>query len=408
MNPFTRRHGGVLLLTAMLLSYGTATAERALFVLKGYAEPLLVRRDAGGEVALPVVLQLPNRVRVIQETLMVVDSGSGELILLDLAQALAWEQTGDSLAQRRLPTTQTGGGNPWDVIQWGPDRVAVSNLLGGSLALLGTQGLLEEIPLTGATPQGMLRQSDRLLVCDSGFGTGTRLWSVSLLDHTTDFVQTLENPQELLQTGERLDVLCTGNWSDGSGRLHGLDATSLAPLDTLWLGNHPGSLCGDGQRFAFTGDPWAEPAGVYRWDALDRVVTHGSAAPFAMGGGTNLYYKGSLYSSAPAEIMRIDDTGAEVESWLFDEAVLHFCLAEVRSTPALDITVTGGGLKLQWNDAGWPRYRIEQWEPGFPASWSSLAESPALFWLVPLEPGESRAQFRVRGLEGEPFFREGM
>ncbi len=376
-------------------------AESALFALRGYSEPQLVRHDDGVLHSLPVDLMLPNRVRVIQNTLMIVDSGSDELILLDLAQALAWQQAGDPLAEARFATSAVSGANAWDVIALDTDRVCVSNLVAGTLAVLGPAGLLQEVPLSAATPQGMWMQEDRLLVCDSGFGSGTRLAVVEWPSLSVSFVPTLENPQALWQTGSRLDVLCTGNWSDGVGQVHGLDAGSLAPLDTLQLGSHPGSLAGDGERFVYSGDPWGSQAGVYRWDAVDRVVTHSSSGPFAPGGGTNVFHEGGLYTSSGSNVLRLDAEGATLQTIPLEDSVIHFCFAAPSAGPDLEIASSGAVLELAWQGSPGDGFELQR-RPALDAGdWMTFDWSTELSYTLPLENG--RAFFRVIR-HADPFF----
>lgn len=393
---------GLALCLLVLVLMQPLRAESPLFALRGYGEPQLVRQDAGGLRVLPLELMLPNRVRVIQETLMIVDSGSDELILLDLSQALAWEEAGDPLEALRLPTSSSSGANAWDVIAIGPDRVAVSNLVAGTLAVLAPGGLLDEVPLPAATPQGMWMQEDRLLVCDSGFGSGMRLAVVEWPSLAVSFVPTLENPQALLQTGERLDVLCTGNWTDGVGQVHGLDAASLAPLDTLQLGSHPGSLAGDGERFVYSGDPWGGLPGVYRWDAVDRTVTHSSAAPFAPGGGTNLFHEGALYTSSGSSVLRLDEDGATAQDYALGDAVIHFCFASVASPAELEIALAGGRLRLAWEGPAGADFELQRRASLDSGLWETFAWSTESTLALPLESG--KGFFRVISHAPQAFY----
>ncbi|MCA9787090.1 MAG: hypothetical protein KC488_11085, partial [Candidatus Cloacimonetes bacterium] len=226
-------------------------------------------------VALPLQLDLANRVRVLGDRLWVVDSGAAELLGLSLADALAWQPGDSEPAVIHVPTSQQPGANPWDVIQLADGRLAVSNLNAGSVSLLENEQLQQEIVLPFASPQALLEQPGRLLISDSGFGSGTRLMVLDLASLALSDVPTLENPQDLLALPDRLDVLCSGNWFGGEAFVLGLDPLSLAPLDTLRLGGHAANLAWDGNHSVYSGDVWNFPQpGVYRYDSIGRQVTH--------------------------------------------------------------------------------------------------------------------------------------
>jgi hypothetical protein len=276
-----------VLLPPCLLILPAARAADGLFVLRGYSDQQLLRLDSDGDtaVALPLAFDLANRVRVLGERLVVVDSGSGELLALPLAAALAWQPGDPQPAVQHLPVSNLPNPNPWDVIQLQDGRLAVSNLGAGTVSILAADTLQHEIPWPGSSPQGLAQQGDRLLVTDSGFGTGTRLLTLDLATLQAGQVTTLENPQELLVFGHRVDVLCTGNWFTGQAFVHGLDPVSLAPVDTLRLGAHAGSLAAHPGGGVFSGDLWAWPLpGTYRYEGITRQVSHDADSVFGPGG----------------------------------------------------------------------------------------------------------------------------
>ena len=388
------------LLTGLLCAGATQAADQ-LFVLRGYSDQEVLRMNTDGSaaVALPLQLDLANRVRVLGDRLWVVDSGAAELLGLSLADALVWQPGDPEPAVIHVPTSQQPGANPWDVIQLADGRLAVSNLNAGSVSLLENEQLQQEIVLPFASPQALLEQPGRLLISDSGFGSGTRLMVLDLASLALSDVPTLENPQDLLALPDRLDVLCSGNWFGGEAFVLGLDPLSLAPLDTLRLGGHAANLAWDGNHSVYSGDVWNFPQpGVYRYDSIGREVTHDDSNVLGPGGGYPVFGEQGLFTCGPTEIYRLSPAGEVLDSLAIGADVAHFCLWRSPGVPRLSVQFRGAGLHFSWTGEGWSRWKLWRQDIGNSAP-VLLAECDTTAYFMPLGAGDTGARFTVSGFQ---------
>lgn len=377
-----------------------ALAADGLFVIRGYSNQQLLRMETDGTtVQLPLVMDLANRVRVLGDRLVVVDSGAAVLHVLPLADALAWLPGDPAPVIGQLPVSTLDNPNPWDVIRLEDGRLAVSNLNTGTISLLAADTLQHEAHWPGASPQGLAQQAGRLLATDSGFGIGTRLLTLDLGTLLTGEVPTLENPQDLLVLPERVDVLCSGNWFTGEALVHGLDPVTLAPVDTLRLGAHAGSLAADAAGIVYSGDLWAFPVpGTYRYDSQSRLVSHDADAVFGPGGGYPFVSGQDLYTCGPTSVFRMDFAGNVLDTLETGGDVAHFTGFTRPGVPVLQVAYGGNSLHFQWTPAGWTRWNL--WRQPFgggPATRVAVCDEPS--FVLPLVPGDTTARFAVTGTD---------
>jgi hypothetical protein len=265
------------------------------------------------------------------------------------------------------------------------------------VALLAADTLQHEAHWPGASPQGLAQQAGRLLVTDSGFGVGTRLLTLDLGTLQTGEVPTLENPQELLVLPDRVDVICSGNWFTGEAFVHGLDPATLAPLDTLRLGAHAGSLAVDADGIVYSGDLWAFPVpGTYRYDSTSRLVSHDADAVFGPGGGYPFVSGQELYTCGPSSVFRMDLAGNVLDTLEAGGDVAHFTGFTRPGTPVLQVAYGGNSLHFHWTTAGWTRWTL--WRHPFgsgPATPVAVCDEPS--FSLPLVPGDTTGRFTVTG-----------
>lgn len=396
---FSVRFHRFLLPALPLLMPARAPAADGLFVIRGYFDQQLLRMESDGTtVQLPLAMELANRVRVLGERLVVVDSGAAVLHVLPLAAALAWQPGDPAPEVQQLSVSTLENPNPWDVIRLTDGRLAVSNLNTGTVSLLAADTLQHELHWPGASPQGLAQLQDRLLVTDSGFGVGNRLLTLDLNTLQTGEVPTLENPQDLLLLPDRVDVLCSGNWFTGEAFVHGLDPATLAPLDTLRLGAHAGSLAADGAGIVYSGDLWAFPVpGTYRYDGVSRQVSHAADSVFGPGGGYPAVSGQDLYTCGPAAVFRMDLAGTVLDTLDAGGDVAHFTTFTRPGVPVLEVAYGGGSLHFSWTTAGWSRWRL--WRRPFgndPATLVAVCDNPS--FDLPLATGDTTGRFTVTGI----------
>jgi hypothetical protein len=257
-----------------------------LLVINGLSETLTLI-DRAGDSLVPNVLTLglaPNRIRLAGDELLLVNSISDEVWVIDPA----------SFAVSRTIKFPDGD-NPWDVVAIDDTLCAISMLVAGNVALANfANGDTLGRVATGKSPEGMIVVDNNLWVANTGFDFGTFHYdpgTVSVVNaYTGAPVATIAvgtNPQALVRvSGSTIHVLCTGNYFDRLGIVYVIDPSTLDVVDSLPLGGSPGDLIigAGGIAYAAAGG-WADSGEVYRYNALSRTVLNSAANPWYSGQG---------------------------------------------------------------------------------------------------------------------------
>jgi DNA-binding beta-propeller fold protein YncE len=256
---------------------------RTLFVVNGLSETLSAVRLEDDSV-FDNVMELgrwPNGIESDPErgSLFVVNSGDNNVMDIDLA-------TGD--VSRHLDVGI--GRNPWECVRGG-DLLWVSAFLTGEAIAIDESGAATHHKI-GTTLQAIAVFGDALYVTDTAyqygsFGRGSvvKLNPVSGAEVGRSFVGT--NPQDIIEDDAgRLHVACSGSFTgsqeDAAGEVHILDAATMTPLDTLFLGGSPSSLAQGSGGVIYAAGYWG---GVMAYEAASLTVLHDASNPLLAGEG---------------------------------------------------------------------------------------------------------------------------
>lgn len=217
---------------------------------------------------------------------------SGEPTRLWIANSLDNEVWGvDPDQQVPEPVVDVGNNqNPYRLAVLDDGRVAVTNWLGGNLALLDpAAGIVDDSRPIGRTPEAVLSSGHRLFATAVGYDLPTGRFGpgkVYALDIAArggapiDSAVVPTNPQALLiDTQGRLHVICTGNYGGyepaSQGAVRVLNATTLDSLGTIELGATPGAgILVNDQVYVS-----AYFGGLMRYDSRTLEVSRGPANP---------------------------------------------------------------------------------------------------------------------------------
>jgi DNA-binding beta-propeller fold protein YncE len=152
----------------------------------------------------------------------------------------------------------------------------------------------------GKAPQGMAVYNNFLYVANTGFDIATYEYdpgTVSVIE-LNDFtvhktIETSLNPCEFAVVGDRLHLVCTGNYSDVPGNIEIIDPDEKAVEYTLELGGCPQAIASNGTK-AFIGNAW--PAGIYIYDANNFQVLSTPEENDILGGNALAIQNGMLAS----------------------------------------------------------------------------------------------------------------
>jgi hypothetical protein len=152
----------------------------------------------------------------------------------------------------------------------------------------------------GKAPQGMAVYNDFLYVANTGFDISTYEYdpgtvSVIELDDFTVYktIETSLNPCEFAVVGNKLHLVCTGNYVDVPGNIEIIDPVEKEVEYTLELGGCPQAIASNGNK-AFIGNAW--PAGIYIYDTQNLEVLSTPAENDILGGNSLAAQNGILAS----------------------------------------------------------------------------------------------------------------
>lgn len=150
----------------------------------------------------------------------------------------------------------------------------------------------------GKAPQGMAVYNDFLYVANTGFDISTYEYdpgtvSVIELDDFTVYktIETSLNPCEFAVVGNKLHLVCTGNYVDVPGNIEIIDPVEKEVEYTLELGGCPQAIASNGNK-AFIGNAW--PAGIYIYDTQNLEVLSTPAENDILGGNSLAAQNGIL------------------------------------------------------------------------------------------------------------------
>ncbi|HWO55948.1 MAG TPA: dockerin type I domain-containing protein [bacterium] len=252
-----------------------------LYVINGLGETLtLIDRAGDSLVANWMPLGgCPNRVRAHDGLLLVVNSCTDDIMVIDAASRTL-------LRTVAFPS----GDNPWDVLVLDDSLCAVSLLVANEVAIVNYQvGVERRRFAVGTSPEGLLYYAGRLWIANSGldfgtfeYGQGTVSIANASLTAAQVSVNVGANPQVLAVGGDgEVHVLCTGNYADRVGRVYTLDRDSWLPTDSILINDYPGDLAiaPDGIGY-IAGGGFVDSGVVYRYDSRTHAILNGPSNPW--------------------------------------------------------------------------------------------------------------------------------
>jgi len=216
--------------------------SRAAYIVNGAAETLSVFDIETGEMNNDVLTlgKIPSDIRIHGDKAYVVNYGDNSVQIIDL----------ESLMETGIIDVGDGTG-PEKIAFVGSDKAYVScNSTNSVKAIdLASQQATKTIQV-GVTPWGVATAGNKVYVCNTNavFDVASGAMSygdttVSVIDSATDqVVKDLDvgtNPTEIVVSGDKVVVLCTGNYADIPGELYVIDPASDDVSETINLGTTP-------------------------------------------------------------------------------------------------------------------------------------------------------------------------
>jgi YVTN family beta-propeller protein len=218
--------------------------SKAVYIVNGAAETLSVLDVEASEITNDVMTvgSIPADLKIRGGRAYVVNYGDNSVQVIDL----------ETLTD--LDIINVGGGTGPEKIGFvGDDKAYVSCNSTNSVNVIDlAAGQVTGTIEVGVTPWGVAAAGEKVYVCNSNavydaaagmmsYGDGT----VSVIDSATDTVtKTIDvelNPTEIVVSGGKVLVLCTGNYFDVMGSLCVIDTTSDTVVQTVDLGTVPSS-----------------------------------------------------------------------------------------------------------------------------------------------------------------------
>lgn len=260
--------------------------EQQLYVLNSLAETVSYWNGTTIFNDAATLGLYPNDMRVLGDTLLVLNSGSHNLQILDRFSYAA-------LGNIALPVNS----NPYEMTRTGGHYLFATLLQSNQLARIDLNlNSVTDTVSTGPSPEGLLVVDDKIFVTSSSFNWDD--WSYGQGKIIVHNLETLAieaeilvptNPQKvILATDGLLHALCTGDYFSTFGKVVRINPATLAVIDTLELGGSPGAMTldGDGVVFIAAGGWGTEPAGlVYTYAVNEFTLLHGSDNPLTVGHG---------------------------------------------------------------------------------------------------------------------------
>jgi len=272
----------------------TATVEATggVYIVNGKAQTLSVL-DVGKSDMKNDVLSIGKwtaDIKVSGDKAYVVNTGDNNVQIIDLTSL-----------------KQTGLINVGD--NTGPERIAFSDDNKAYISCLYTnsvkavdvssQKVIKDIPV-GVGPMGVAVTSKKAYVCNSAYDFASNSYgkgTVSVIDSSTDTVtKTLDvgiNPLEAVTAGNKVLILCTGNYADVMGKLCIIDTTSDT-VKTVDLGVGPSGIAVSPKNVAYM----TTFGGLISVDVASGAVIHDAGSPlkdFAGGSGIAFSKDGNAY-----------------------------------------------------------------------------------------------------------------
>ncbi|HUU44703.1 MAG TPA: YncE family protein [Acidobacteriota bacterium] len=317
---------------------GLAVAEDIdrLYVVDGLGETLTLIDRADSSVTINVMTLglVPNRIRYDGEHLLVVNSISDDLWVID-------PETYDVTNTIEFDE----GDNPWDVIVISDNLWAVSLLVAGEVAFVDPVGesVLTRVAV-GKGPEGMLMVDGDLWVANTGFDFNTFLYdpgTISVIDlETMSVTATIPvgtNPQALVHAPDTtVHVVCTGNYYDQFGIVYVIDPSTRSVVDSIPFGGSPGDIAIDcrGNGYLAAGG-YVDDGEIYRYDAVTRTVLNDSSDPLNSGQGVGQVIprlEGGVYAVCfgADQIFEHNATGSILLAWEVGDGPVSMALVTNR------------------------------------------------------------------------------
>jgi len=263
--------------------WSVCSAHAALFYVVNSLDESLgwVNTETGQYQAQAVPLgTVPNDVVVTDTRLFVVNSSLNTLQIID-------RENLSTLNEIEL----VGTANPWAAAVIDDQRVAVTGLLSGSVAIVNLSTYsVDRTWVTGIGPQAVAVQEDKIYVLNSGvafpdYGPGFLKRYDTQTYTLVDSVQLGINPQSMEFVQNNLHIICTGNYDDISGSLQIVSLSTMTVDTTIELGGSPGSLSVSGTEGFVAAGGWGSEGHVFRYEIETGAVLNGASNPILTGVG---------------------------------------------------------------------------------------------------------------------------
>ncbi len=304
----------IIILVATSLT--TMLKADELYVINGTAETLSMV-DLETDLVSNDILTLglwPNDILIVRDTAYIVNSGTSDIFMYDLI---------DKQVVREIYLGADR--NPWKMAQIAPDTFLVTNWLTNTIAKFTSTGvIIDESPISGANPQGIIVRGDTSFITTVSFvwqDTSYDHGFVAAWDNRGDSVlapiQVGENPGDLtFGPNDELYVVCTGEY-DGTGSVYVLDPNQMVVLDSILIGGDPTDIeiLPDNTGFLAAGEGWwppGSPGHVLTFDAGSHAILRGSSNPILTDGGVMSVTIAS--DSTVFSLNFADDTVTELDS----------------------------------------------------------------------------------------------
>ncbi len=219
--------------------------SRAAYIVNGAAETLSVFDIETSEMKNDVLTlgKIPNDIKIQGDKAYVVNYGDNNVQIIDL----------ESLTD--IGIIDVGDGAGPEKIAFADDNkayVSCNNINSVKVIDLASQQVTKTIQV-GVTPWGVATAGKKVYVCNSSavydVSSGAMSYgdtTVSVIDSSTDqVVKDIDvgtNPTEIVVSGDKVIVLCTGNRADISGELYVIDPASDEVSETINLGTTPSGI----------------------------------------------------------------------------------------------------------------------------------------------------------------------
>lgn len=273
------------------------TPYRAAYIINGSAQTLSVfdieKREMKNDVLL--VGKWPADIKILGDKAYVTNTGDNNIQVIDLT------------AMKQVNTIGTGDGTGPEKIDFvSQSKAYVTCLNTNSVKVidLSKNQVVADIPV-GVGPMGLVISANKAYICNTAYDFKTNSYgkgTVSVIDSKTDkVIRTIDvetNPIDVVSFGDKVVVLCNGNYADITGKICVVDTTTDKVLKTIDLGTTPSGIAISPKGIAYV----TNFAGLLKVNIETGEIIRGASNPiaeFANGAGLAFSKDGTCYITVP-------------------------------------------------------------------------------------------------------------